>query len=659
MLLFDKILLGPFRIFLLFAGVLLAHQIIIRQPLTRYGLDYIMKRTIFFGSLLMLTIFSLVQLNMYDIFSILSVFLIGLIVWYFGFGSMKRIPDGLQAKKRRFLLSFFRFMEKKVRLRTLIRRNRNFFFTRKVSFVLLVATITSLCTFASRYLFLKNDLYTLSSLWIKNLELVKSFNSNSWFGTTNGLVGELALINFYAKITGISEEMAMHSFGLLEGFGLSIVLYWIILKLTKDAFIAPMISVLFFALFYRYMPINVNLLLEHNSLYLALGFALPVLLFSALPEQVKSKRMPYILLLTIGYIAVAFTNLFVALILVPLFLGVALVFSSKVLLPYRFKSLIAYAIGTGFVLGVYGIGCYVNEKSFLDFLRSSLILVNSYTYFPQLIVVPEKLVLCYLAFCFVVLAMVIPLWNRKRERWGAAQVFLIFTMLFLTLRYFQFTWVDIDMYYESLSPLMVIVLGIFLGAGQQYWNLKIPEDNYLKGITLAFIFLATVGFGYATNGFFQYDYREIDELKADILKVYDDLSSKNMPYSYAIVNQQYGQFLSTNEHHFINYNVFLNNYPERDSVYQIKKEDKRFLAENPDYILPQSVFVFITKTDPSESKYHLATPTKTAFNVKRQLDLLEEKGREIAIFYEDEYLAVYEIVNKKNASNLNDLIFNL
>ncbi len=659
MFLFDKILLGPLRILLLFLGVLFIHQLIVRQPLSNYGMDYLLKRMVFMGSILVLSIFVLVQVNMYDIFSILAFFLMAIVLRYLDIRSSRNISKTFSEKKRNFLLSFFQFMERKLSLNTLIGSNSAFFYSKKINHVLFAALLVSSATFVSRFLFLKNDLYTLSSLWIKKLEVVKSFNSNIWFTGSADLLGELALINFYAKITGISEEMAMHSFGLLESFSLSMVLYWIILKLTEDRFIAPMIGVLFFGFFYKYMPINVNLLLEHNSLYLASGLALPALLFTCMPKLITLRKNTYVLFLSIVFAAVTFTNFFVALIIVPVFLVVAMILATRTNRSYAMLGIASYIIGAGGTLILHAIGCLANNRSFLEFMRSSMILVDSYTYFPQLVLPPSQLTMLFYAFCMISILLLLPLLSKNNQKWRPALIFLVFVYLVVTLRYLQLTWLDMDLYYESLSPLMVIVAGIFIGMLVHYLKVELPKNDSLKVTAIGSLFAIMVLFAYATNGFFNHDYKEIDELKADILEVYDDLSSNNMPFSYAIVNQNYGQYLSKNEHHFINYSDFIQKYPVRDSVYQLKKDDKQFLERNPDYILPESVFVFITKTAEAKNKYNLATSEAISKKVRNQLNILQGKGREVSIFYEDAYLLVYEIVNKKNASNLNDLIFNL
>ena len=121
-------------------------------------------------------------------------------------------------------------------------------------------------------------------LWSKNIGIIKGFSHNIWFANNSSLMGELAMIDFYSKITGLSKQMAVQSFGLVEIFILGLVIYWILTKIAVSNYIAPIIGVLLFALFYEFLPINLNTLLEHNSLYLAFCFVLPAMIFTVIPN---------------------------------------------------------------------------------------------------------------------------------------------------------------------------------------------------------------------------------------------------------------------------------------------------------------------------------------------------------------------------------------
>ena len=125
------------------------------------------------------------------------------------------------------------------------------------------------------------------------------------------------------------------------------------------------------------------------------------------------------------------------------------------------------------------------------------------------------------------------------------------------------------------------------------------------------------------------------------------------------VNKGYGQIISRDEHFFINYNEFINTYAIRDSVYCENIDNLEFLHKNPDLILPNSVFVFVTKKSVENINYDLQTPKEVSDIVVSQIELLKARGRTIRLYYDDDILSVYEIINKDKSSKLNDLIFNL
>lgn len=655
----DSVLLGPLRILLLFAGVLFIHQIVTRKSIKTYNLDYVLKRMVFYCSIMLLLIFVLIQLNMYDLFSLLAIFFIILGIKYLEIRNIKNLTKQIRKKRRYFLLGFFELMEQNLSPKKLVQKNLSIFYIKKANHVFIMAFVCSLAVFISRYIFLKNDLYTLSSLWTKNLGILKGLNSNLWFLNKSNLLGELALMNFYGKMTGLSEEMAMHSFGLIENFTLGMVLYWILEKISKSKFFAPTLGVLCFAFFYRFLPINIDLLLEHNSLFLALCFALPAMMFTVIPEFLHVSKRNYLFVMMAIFSAITFINFFVAFAVLPLFLLLATVFFTKKTLPYILKSVLAFILGTGLTLAVHAIGSYLNNMSFESFLRSNMILVESYTHFPQLILPLDKLMTIYLVFSVITLLSILPMYFKNRNKWTPALVFSVFVSLFILAKDLNLTWIDTDLYFQSLSVIVVLQIGLFVGCLQYYSQISIPKKPFLRVISLTMLLVIAFCSSFAMNGFLKFNSQNINELKTDVIKVYHTLSSEYLPYSYAVVNQRYGQNMSDNEHHFINYQDFINKYVQRDSVYNANKTNIEFLNLNSDYILPNSVFVFITKNDSQETKYNLSTSKEVSEKLLSQIGILRRRGRKVKVFFDDDYLAVYEIVNREKSSKLDDLIFNL
>ncbi|WP_298485003.1 hypothetical protein [uncultured Maribacter sp.] len=659
MVILDNVLLGPFRVLLLFLGVLFVHQIVTKQPIKTYNLDYVVKRSIFFGSVILLLIFTLIQFKMYDVFALISMFIGLLLFLYLDLGGLRNSTSQIQKKRKAFLLSFFKFMEERPNISKQLKKSKNFFVPKKINFKIVTAFLVSFACFVSRYLFLKNDLYTLSGLWIQNLEFVKQFNENKWFTPGFILLGENALINFYSKITGISEEMAVHSFGLLETFAVSLILYWILTKITKSNFLAPMMGVLFFGFFYKYLPININLLLEHNALYMAICFALPLMLFTVQPKLLAKEKRKFFILLFIIYTALGLINLFVTLIIMPIFLVLALLLVTKKNLPYVLRSLLSYVLAISLIFIVHVIACWYTETSFFSFLRENMILVDVYTYFPQLVISIDELVLVYSLLGGITILVLLPLFIKNREKWNPAMVFLLFFNAVIALKWLKWSWIDIDLYYQTLSVLIVVLIGIFFGVLAHYLKISVPKKRNLRVISIAVIFITFIFVSYFTNSFFKYDFKKTDELKTDILLVYNDLSSNYLPFSYAVVNQDYGRSISKSEHHFINYNIFTELYSKRDSIYQTIKDDEELMKKNSSNILPNSVFIFIPKNNSNSTDENFIIKKETALKIDAQINILKKRGRRVKVYFEDEFLTVYEIVNKENASKLNDLIFDL
>ena len=655
----DNVLLGPLRILLLFIGVLLVHQIVTRQSIKTYNLSYIIRRSMIIGSMIIVLIFVLVQLKMYDIFTLVLLLFGSLIFLYLELGSFKNPLKKLRKKRKKFLLAFFKFMEEEPNFSEQLKKIKKFLLPSKINGTLVIAFSVALSCLISRYLFLKNDLYTLSSLWIQNLEHVKSFNQNIWFSPGFPLLGEHAIINLYAKITGISEEMAVHSFGLLETFGVSLILYWLLVKISHSKFLAPIMAVLFFGFFYKYLPININLLLEHNAIYMAIWIALPAMVFTVLPQLLTLNKRKYFTVLFAAYSALTLISLFVALIIMPIFLVLSLLFFTKKTLPYILRSIGSYLLATVLVLAIHAAACWMLDTSFLTFLKQSMLLVDVYTYFPQLLMSVDELVILYASIGGVTFLGLIPLFINNKEKWTPAMVFVVFSIAVIALKWTHLSWIDIDLYYQMLSVIIIIILGVFCGVINNFFSIPIFQTPKLKAVGIASVFILWIGISYFTNSFTNYNFEEIDELKTDILLMYDDLSTNYLPYSYAVVNQNYGQSISKSEHHFINYDLFTTNYTKRDSVYQTIKEDPELLKKNSNFILPNSVFVFIAKNNPNSTDENFKIKEKTIVQIESQIQILKNRGRKVNVYFEDQFLKVYEIVNKENASKLNDLIFEL
>ena len=116
---------------------------------------------------------------------------------------------------------------------------------------------------------------------------------------------------------------------------------------------------------------------------------------------------------------------------------------------------------TALVVVVFAAGSFINGVSLGPIFRASLISIDSYTYFPQLIFPLEEMMLWYVGFSIITLFSILPLYFKYPQNWKPALVFVLFIIAFISLREINFIWVDKDLIYQSLSILLVIQAGVF------------------------------------------------------------------------------------------------------------------------------------------------------------------------------------------------------
>jgi len=145
-----------------------------------------------------------------------------------------------------------------------------------------------------------------------------------------------------------------------------------------------------------------------------------------------------------------------------------------------------------------------------------------------------------------------------------------------------------------------------------------------------------------------------DTTPKQVLDAYDKISETYFPYSYAVVNDNTAQAISTNQHYFMSYNDFLDDYPTQDSIYFKNLKNPKFFRKNPQYVIPKSVllFVFNGKVPEMFGEQENISP-----KLMQQLDMLKKRGRRVELFYDNRNVKVFEIINEPDESKVSDLIF--
>jgi len=142
-----------------------------------------------------------------------------------------------------------------------------------------------------------------------------------------------------------------------------------------------------------------------------------------------------------------------------------------------------------------------------------------------------------------------------------------------------------------------------------------------------------------------------------VFKAYSKIQSQNLPYSYAVVNALPYFSFSRNSHYYYNYDYFNNTYIELDRRFNRYKNNLEYLQNNPDIILPETMYVFVYKDIQEANQAKKAIVEKQRNLTLERLELLKMKGRDVDVYYEDETLEVYQIENRERASNINELLF--
>lgn len=618
--------------------------------------DFIAKQWFKYGSLIILLVFGLVQLVAYNLLNTVIILALIIYVDYFG---IKKLPQSINITSQKVKRNIFELIQN-IELKKPI---SFFIFTKsdpkernkRLWYLFLLSTL-GVVAFYSRYIFYQFDLFSLSGSWISDLETVIDFDSQRWF--TNGIatIGELAMINFYGKFVSVSPEVALQSMGILEAVLLSILLFWVINKISYSKIIAPLVAALFFSVSYTIMPVNISYILQHQPLFLAISFALPAMVIYLKPGFMHSSNTNCFINYVLAFTAIGLIDIFTLIVLIFPFLIIGLFTSS---LKHKLSNLIAiaaYILALAVLFIIYSTACNHFGDDFKLFLHSGFMSVSAYTYFSHLVVSYEKLMIYYqylsygcMIFCLLFLFL-------KNEKWNAALCFLLYFNFLVFLSEIDHNWIDTDLVKLSLGVFIPVILGISIAVAIRFAYFFYNKTEVIKPVFAVFLI---VGVLYSAIHYQKKEYKKLsktDDIPRDLINAYEKITLSYFPYSYAVVNDYTTQSISVNKHFFIHYTDFTDNYLKRDSVYFKNKKNKKFLKKNPEYVLPNSVLVFIYKKGDDKSN-RIIVNCKITPLILSKLEILKKRGRKISVFYESSLIKIFEIENAPGQSKTDDLIF--
>jgi hypothetical protein len=610
-----------------------------------------------YAAVLVIVIFTLVELDAYNLFNCFFVFGILIGIDIIGVANLKNPKHYFRTHIRAGLLTFLRNIENKKSFWFWFSFDRNKHKKDHNNFILLLTILIGGITFLSRYYFIIYDNYSLSDAWIYDLNKVIQFDNQYWFTFELATDAELAIVNFYGKITDVSPEIALQVIAILESTLLAVMIFWIINKLTPSKFVAPTIAALFFSLVYVLTPLNVYFLLKGNPTFLALTFALPAFAFYIKPTLSKLTRTSYFFGFLFIFITIGLTDLFTYCILIPPFLIIGLLFTKMKFKKYNLVAILSYVVGTLILYAIYSYACYYQRADLLEYMQNNLLSVSSYTYVPQLILPYSEIIRYAQISTAIGLILVLLLVIFRKENWRATIIFFTYFNFLILLTFIRSEWLDIDMLNNSISVILPIIIGLNLAIVMRILNFGLYKFKKYSPITVMVLF------GVMIYAAFFYQEKSIkalnvsDQTPKQILNAYDKISQTFFKHSYCVVNDPAAQVISNNSHFFMNYDFFINEYPKIDSINTKHIKEPNFLVKFPQYSISKSVLVFVLNDNTPDENNNFAENKHYQEKLVENIKLLRDRGRKVNLFYDSSILKVYEIVNQPKESKISDLIF--
>ena len=645
---FSATLLGPLRILLFFLIFYIFYRLTAVKISDQTGIEFFVPRFVMGFSAAIIGSLFLTQINGFDTMLILMITSLFFILSFLNLKRTKPLKPQLQKIYSRVILYVvirFETNRSLVERKNFRKRKPESAESRKTKFWQIgISLFIFAAIFVSRYYFLQYDNYLLSSSWYEDLDKVKSIGEQTWFSVVSDSMGGYAIISLYAKISGLSDMLALSNVGFMESALLAVIIYWALYKITHKH--GPgLLAALVFGFGYSIIPLNIDSVLQHKSVFLSMTLALPLMIFNMYPTSFRQKKSNYFVWSIISILALSFLNLFIALgVLLP-FILICLAMNPSEKRAYNFRALIAYGISAVIIILTYFIVSFFLQESFVDVFMSKLASFDYYTYTPNLILPFSELIWYYLIITLILGASAAFLIFKRSSRWRSISTILIFVIFLLTIYVADIPFLDDDLLLQLISVFLPMVIGLFFYLVYQPFYALIRQLDASNLTEISLVFMLAVGIFYVGKSKASIT-SEVFNAKKDVLHAYFEIENSRLPYSYAVVNTANNSRVSRGGHYFLSYGDFNASYLQKDEVFHRYRAEEEYLKTHPEIILPSSVFVFVPNrlnADISEE-------------VLKNLQILKRRGRELKPIYEGASVQVFEIVNIPKSSKINDLL---
>ncbi|WP_298246043.1 hypothetical protein [uncultured Christiangramia sp.] len=645
---FSATLLGPLRILLFFLFFYILYRLTAVKLSYQTGIEFFVPRFVMGLSAAIIVSLFLTQINGFDTMLILMIICLFFVLSFLNLKLKKPLKAQLQKIYSRLILYVvirFEANRSLVERKNFRKRKPQTLEAKKTKFWQIgVALFIFAAMFMSRYYLLQYDNYLLSSSWYEDLDKVKAIAEQTWFSVVSDSMGGYAIISLYAKISGLSDMLALSNAGFIESALLAVIIYWALYKITHKH--GPgLLAALVFGFGYTIIPLNIDSVLQHKSVFLSMTLALPLMIFNLYPTTFRQNKSNYFLWNIIGVLALSFINLFIALAVLLPFILICLVINPAEKRAYNLRALTAYLVSAALVLLCYLVVSYFLQVSFVNLLVSKLVSFDYYTYTPNLILPFSELVWYYISINLALGIAASFMIARKSSRWRSILAILVFVLFLFTIYVLDIPILDDDLLLQLIGVFLPILIGLlFYLIYLPFYSLikKLNASNFAE---ISVVLILTGGLFYVGESKASVT-SEVFDTKKDILQAYYEIENSRLPYSYAVVNTSINGRVSRGLHYFLSYGDFNASYLQKDKSFARYKADKEYLKTHPEIILPSSVFVFVPeKLNPKISE-----------EVQRNLQILKRRGRELKLVYEGPSVQVFEIVNIPNSSKINELL---
>lgn len=635
------------------------------------GIDRIIFSWVGLGGLLVVGVFVLVILQIYDFISILfCLLMLPLLIRFFRKKwEGNSVVDIFNTAENSIVAKQIRLVEKikelslteirdKILHKPSFRIKDPYFFT---------AVCIGILAFILRIIPSIQNSSPFSRTWYFELDAIKSLSLQEYFVGYPSPKGMQSLIHIFSTITQISPEMILHVMGSLISFFLTIIIFWILRDITRERYQeASLFGALIFAVFPTlFLPVSMELQSEVTSLSVALCFALPTMVFFI--RNVRAGNMVPWFYIWIGVLATGLTDIFVLInVLLPFMIISLFSLQREGYLRNFGKILLQMAAAFLLVLAPYLIYSYSLEIGIGSFFQDQLFNTQIYSLTPNLIIPIEDLSLIYLAAgAFLTGAYLIRHFVQKKKRISDAIVFLILFMIisYIYTPYFNYQYVYIDP--DQLNSFYGILICVFMGVAM--YSVFIFLEWISTGIKKILPYVAQVSvaglavYFFVLQGGIQVS-RILPKTQPNgFFNAYYQIINERVPYTYATVGPELDRELSVNRHYFMNYQYFLNNYGAIDSLYQQYLTVPDVQRSEIEEVPPASIFIFLEKPPYGSIQQGILYDAQTVMrDLEQWLESFEElEGRTLKVYHETEQTIVYEIVNREGESTITGVLKNI